>query len=170
MDFAQASCTEFVTVLASNAPVPGGGGASALVGAIGTALGNMVGSLTVGKKKYADVEEEMVALKAKCDAIQADLLRLIAKDAEVFAPLAKAYGLPKETEEERAYKAKILEECTVAACSVPRHPAREAVMAAARIRLMILFFILSLLLIFSSPIKTFLVIFRFFVTFSPELY
>ena len=61
----------------------------------------------------------MVALKAKCDAIQADLLALIAKDAEVFAPLAKAYGLPKETEEERAYKAKILEECTVAACSVP---------------------------------------------------
>ena len=119
MDFAQASCTEFVTVLASNAPVPGGGGASALVGAIGTALGNMVGSLTVGKKKYADVEEEMVALKAKCDAIQADLLALIAKDAEVFAPLAKAYGLPKETEEERVYKAKILEECTVAACSVP---------------------------------------------------
>ena len=117
MDFAQASCTEFVTVLASNAPVPGGGGASALVGAIGTALGNMVGSLTVGKKKYA--EEEMVALKATCDAIQADLLALIAKDAEVFAPLAKAYGLPKETEEERAYKAKILEECTVAACSVP---------------------------------------------------
>ena len=119
MDFAQASCTEFVTVLASNAPVPGGGGASALVGAIGTALGNMVGSLTVGKKKYADVEEEMVALKARCDAIQADLLALIARDAEVFAPLAKAYGLPKDTEEERAYKAKVLEECTVNACSVP---------------------------------------------------
>ena len=51
MDFAQASCTEFVTVLASNAPVPGGGGASALVGAIGTALGKMVGSLTLGKKR-----------------------------------------------------------------------------------------------------------------------
>ena len=119
MDFANASCTEFVTVLASNAPVPGGGGASALVAAIGTALGNMVGSLTVGKKKYADVEEEMVALKAKCDAIQADLLALIARDAEVFAPLAKAYGLPKETEEEKAYKAKVLEECTVNACSVP---------------------------------------------------
>ena len=119
MDFAQASCTEFVTVLASNAPVPGGGGASALVGAIGTALGNMVGSLTVGKKKYADVEEEMLALKAKCDAIQADLLALIAKDAEVFAPLAKAYGLPKDTEEEKAYKAKVLEECTLTACSVP---------------------------------------------------
>ena len=55
--------------LASKAPVPGGGGASALVGAVGTALGNMVGSLTVGKKKYADVEEEMYELKAKCDQL-----------------------------------------------------------------------------------------------------
>ena len=56
MGFSTVPCNEFVEVLASKAPVPGGGGASALVGAIGTALGNMVGSLTVGKKKYADVE------------------------------------------------------------------------------------------------------------------
>ena len=55
MGFSTVPCNEFVEVLASKAPVPGGGGASALVGAIGTALGNMVGSLTVGKKKYADV-------------------------------------------------------------------------------------------------------------------
>ena len=96
MDFAQASCTEFVTVLASNAPVPGGGGASALVGAIGTALGNMVGSLTVGKKKYADVEEEIIALKGKCDQLQKDLLDQIALDAKGFEPLAKAYGIPKD--------------------------------------------------------------------------
>ena len=70
--------------LASKAPVPGGGGASALVGAVGTALGNMVGSLTVGKKKYADVEDEMYELKAKCDQLQKDFLRLIERDAEVF--------------------------------------------------------------------------------------
>ena len=57
MGFSTSTCTEFVEVLASKAPVPGGGGASALVGAVGTALGNMVGSLTVGKKKYADVED-----------------------------------------------------------------------------------------------------------------
>ena len=66
MGFSSSTCTEFVEVLASKAPVPGGGGASALVAAVGTALGNMVGSLTVGKKKYADVEEEMYELKAKC--------------------------------------------------------------------------------------------------------
>ena len=67
MDFAQASCTEFVTVLASNAPVPGGGGASALVGAVGTALGNMVGSLTVGGRRTADVAGETEALRPNCD-------------------------------------------------------------------------------------------------------
>jgi len=115
MDFAQASCTEFVNVLASNAPVPGGGGASALVGAIGTALGNMVGSLTVGKKKYADVEEEIIALKAKCDALQEELLEQIAQDAIGFEPLSKAYGIPKDNPD----RDRILEEATVVACRVP---------------------------------------------------
>ena len=115
MDFAQASCTEFVTVLASNAPVPGGGGASALVAAIGTALGNMVGSLTVGKKKYADVEAEIIALKAKCDSLQKDLLDQIAADAKGFEPLAKAYGIPKDDPN----RGQILEDGTVVACQVP---------------------------------------------------
>ena len=65
MDMTMESCRKFVEVLASDAPAPGGGGAAALVGAIGTALGNMVGSLTLGKKKYAAVEEEINALKAR---------------------------------------------------------------------------------------------------------
>ena len=65
MGFSTSTCTEFVEVLSSKAPVPGGGGASALVAAVGTALGNMVGSLTVGKKKYADVED----LNRKADAM-----------------------------------------------------------------------------------------------------
>ena len=115
MDVANASCREIVTVLASNAPVPGGGGASALVAAIGTALGNMVGSLTVGKKKYADVEEEIIALKAKCDQLQQDLLDQIAADAKGFEPLAKAYGIPKDDPN----RDQILEEATLVACQVP---------------------------------------------------
>ena len=110
MGFSTSTCTEFVEVLASKAPVPGGGGASALVGAVGTALGNMVGSLTVGKKKYADVEEEMWELKGKCDQLQKDFLRLIERDAEVFEPLSKAYGMPKETEEEKV-PMEIMEKC-----------------------------------------------------------
>ena len=115
MDFTQKSCREFVEVLASNAPVPGGGGAAALVGALGTALGNMVGSLTVGKKKYADVEAEIIALKAKCDALQKDLLDQVPADAVGFEPLAKAYGIPKDNPD----RDRILEEATLVACQVP---------------------------------------------------
>ncbi len=119
MGFTQNTCEEFVEVLASKAPVPGGGGASALVGAVGMALGNMVGSLTVGKKKYADVEADIIALKEKATALQADFLRLVDRDAEVFEPLSKAYGMPKETEEEKAEKARVMAIVLKDACSVP---------------------------------------------------
>ncbi len=119
MGFSTVPCNEFVEVLASKAPVPGGGGASALVGAVGTALGNMVGSLTVGKKKYADVEEEMWQLKSKADTLQKELLALVERDAEVFEPLSKAYGMPRETEEEKAEKARVMEIVLKDACSVP---------------------------------------------------
>ena len=73
MDFTQNTCRDFVTVLASSAPVPGGGGAAALVGAVGTALGNMVGSLTVGKKKYADVEDDVQRMLADAEAVRLSL-------------------------------------------------------------------------------------------------
>lgn len=119
MGFTKGSCEEFVDVLASKAPVPGGGGASALVGAIGMALGNMVGSLTVGKKKYADVEADIIALKEKATALQADFLRLVEADAEAFEPLAKAYGMPRETEEEKAEKARVMAIVLKDACAVP---------------------------------------------------
>ena len=117
VDFTQNSCREFVEVLASNAPVPGGGGAAALVGAIGTALGNMVGSLTVGKKKYASVEAEIIELKKKCDDLQTALLDQVPADAEGFEPLAKAYGIPKDDPN----RDKVLEEATIVACRVPMH-------------------------------------------------
>jgi formiminotetrahydrofolate cyclodeaminase len=110
---------EFIDILASAAPTPGGGGASALVGAIGVALGNMVGSLTVGKKKYADVQDDIKALKAKSDALQDKLLALIDADAEAFEPLSKAYGLPSGTDEEKAEKARIMEEALVVASGAP---------------------------------------------------
>ena len=119
MGFTKGTCEEFLEVLASKAPVPGGGGASALVGAIGMALGNMVGSLTVGKKKYADVEADILALKEKATALQADFLRLVEADAEAFEPLAKAYGMPRETEEEKAEKARVMAIVLKDACAVP---------------------------------------------------
>lgn len=117
MDMTLASCREFVSVLASDAPAPGGGGAAALVGAIGTALGNMVGSLTVGKKKYAAVEAEIIALKAKCDDLQKQLLDQVEADEVNFLPLAKAYGIPKDDPN----RDKVMEEATIIACSTPMH-------------------------------------------------
>ena len=117
MDMTLESCRKFVEVLASSAPAPGGGGAAALVGASGTALGNMGGSLTVGKKKYADVEAEIIALKEKCDALQTELLDQVEADDKGFVPLAKAYGIPKDDPNRDA----ILEEATITACAVPMH-------------------------------------------------
>ncbi len=117
MDMTMESCREFVKVLASDAPAPGGGGAAALVGAIGTALGNMVGSLTVGKKKYAEVEAEIVALKAKCDALQTELLDQVEADEVNFLPLAKAYSIPKDDPSRDT----VMEEATVIACQTPMH-------------------------------------------------
>ncbi len=115
MDMTMESCRRFVSVLASDAPAPGGGGAAALVGAIGTALGNMVGSLTVGKKKYAAVEAEIIALKAKCDALQTQLLDQVEADEVNFLPLARAYGIPKDDPNRDA----VMEEATLIACSTP---------------------------------------------------
>ena len=115
MDMTLETSRKFVEVLASDAPAPGGGGAAALVGAIGTALGNMVGSLTVGKKKYADVQDEIIALKAKCDALQTELLNQVEMDEVNFLPLAKAYGIPKDDPN----RDQIMEDATIIACSTP---------------------------------------------------
>ena len=106
---------EFVSAVASKAPAPGGGGAAALVGAIGAALGNMVGALTVGKKKYAEVEDEICALMVQCDRLQEELLSQIDADAEGFLPLAKAYSLPKDAPD----RENIMLEATLMACVAP---------------------------------------------------
>jgi methenyltetrahydrofolate cyclohydrolase len=119
MSMLNQSCSNFLEVLASKAPVPGGGGAAALGGAIGMALSNMVGNLTVGKKKYAEVEDEVKELIAKGDKVIAELKALVDEDAKVFEPLSKAYGLPKDTPEQIAYKEKVLEKCSKDACDGP---------------------------------------------------
>lgn len=113
------SCKEFTDALASGAPVPGGGGASALVGALGTALGSMVGNLTLGKKKYESVQDDIKAILEKAQLLKEQLLSLVDKDAEVFEPLSKAYGLPKNTEEEKRKRDEIMENALRMACSVP---------------------------------------------------
>jgi len=115
MSYVSNTCTEFVDILASKAAVPGGGGASALVGAVGMALGSMVGSLTVGKKKYADVEADIIAIMGKAAALQSLLLKLVDDDAVAFEPLSKAYGIPKDD----PARAEIMEEALRSASSVP---------------------------------------------------
>ena len=119
MSMLDKSCSDFLEVLASKAPVPGGGGAAALGGAVGMALSNMVGNLTVGKKKYAEVEEEVKELIAKGEEIIEELKRLVDEDAAVFEPLSKAYGLPKDTPEQIAYKEQVMEKCSKDACEGP---------------------------------------------------
>ena len=113
------SCEEFVEILASKSPVPGGGGGAALVGALGTALGNMVGSLTVGNPKYADVESDIIKLNEEAQALEAQLIELIARDAIVFEPLSKAYGMPKSTDEEKAKKEEVMQACLKECVAVP---------------------------------------------------
>lgn len=121
---AQKSCVDFVDVLASKAAVPGGGGAAALAGAIGMALGSMVCNLTTGKKKYAQYEEAIQEILVKAGKLQEELLSMIDKDAEGFYPLSKAYGLPTSTEEEKQYKAETMEKCLKVACEVPMNIVR----------------------------------------------
>lgn len=119
MKFADISCKDFVDQLASKNPVPGGGGAAALVGAIGTALSSMVGNLTTGKKKYAEFEEDIQRILKRAQELQQDLMKMIDEDAENFLPLSKAYGMPKDTEEERRLKEETLEKALKQACQVP---------------------------------------------------
>lgn len=113
--FIERSCADFTAVLASREPVPGGGGAAALVGALGTALCSMVGNLTVGRKKYAAVEADVRAVLKRADALQARLLGLVDQDAEAFEPLSRAYSLPKDDPERNT----TLESVTRLACQAP---------------------------------------------------
>ena len=119
MEMMERTCSQFLAELASKAPTPGGGGTAALVGAAGVALGNMVGNLTTGKKKYAAVEEKIQALNAKAETLRKDLEALVQEDAEAFAPLAAAYGLPKDTPEQAADKERVMETALTRAALVP---------------------------------------------------
>ena len=117
---------EFLAELSSKKPTPGGGGAAALGGAARVSLGQMVINLTLGKKKYADVEEEMKELLEQLETLKAEFLHLADEDARVFAPLAAAYGLPGTTDEEKKRKAEVLEGHLLTASLVPLHVMEDA--------------------------------------------
>ena len=115
MKFAEESLENFAALLASNSPVPGGGGAAAMAGALGVALCSMAGTFTVGKKKYADVEDDIKNILKKAEILRKNLLALVDEDAKNFEPLSRAYAIPKND----PARAEIMEEALLKACEVP---------------------------------------------------
>jgi len=105
--------------LSSNSPTPGGGNVSALCGALAASLGTMVCNLTIGKKKYADVETEIISLKEKLVLFQNDFIELAQRDNEAFDKVMEAFKLPKESEQEKEIRNSKIEEATINAAEVP---------------------------------------------------
>jgi len=102
---ANSSLVTFLDDLASERPTPGGGGAAAVSGAIGAALVSMVANLTIGKKNYEAVREDLEAVNAKAEVLRAELIRAIDEDVVAFNSVMGAYGLPRATDEEKAKRA-----------------------------------------------------------------
>lgn len=116
---------DFLAETAGNAPVPGGGSISALNGAIATALTEMVANLTIGKKKYADVEGQMKTIATEAALIRERLIRDIDRDSEAYDRVFAAFKLPKETEEQIADRSRTIQDATKEAAMVPMQVAEE---------------------------------------------
>lgn len=127
MKMLEKPATQFLSELSSNAPVPGGGGASAAVGAFAAALGMMVTNLTIGKKKYADYEEDVKAVRDRLEGLRDQLIDLVDGDAVAFEPLSKAYSIPKDDPERDTIMENALYEASVVPMSI-----METVLAAAK--------------------------------------
>lgn len=117
---------DFVATTASNEPVPGGGSIAALSGALAAALAEMVANLTIGKKKYVEVDSEMRGIVEALEVKRQELIELIDKDASSFDGVMKAFKLPKETDEEKAARTKAIQDETKYAASVPLQTAKIA--------------------------------------------
>lgn len=117
----------FMSRVASSDPTPGGGSVAAHVGALAAAVAQMVSALTVGRKKYAAVEEEMKAIALEASALRRELTGLVVRDAASYDTVSAAYKLPKETEVEQAARAKAVREGLIFAAEVPLETARAAV-------------------------------------------
>ncbi len=120
---------EFVDTVASDAPVPGGGSVSALVGGIGSALLEMVSNLTIGRKKYAEYEEEMIKLRIEVMELKDELLTLMEKDSESYEEVMKCYSMPKSTDEEKAERSASIQQCLYEAALTPLEVAKTCLRA-----------------------------------------
>lgn len=115
------SFEDFADVLAAKEPVPGGGGAAAMAGALGVALCSMVGNYTTGKKAYAAVEQDVQRMLMEARDVRLRLLGLVQRDADTFVPLSRAYALPRDDPKRQ----EILEEVTKSACAAPLEIMRQ---------------------------------------------
>jgi formiminotetrahydrofolate cyclodeaminase len=113
------SLKNYLEELSSNSPTPGGGNVSALSGSLACNLGIMVCNLTIGKKKYTNVEEEMEAIKSNLESLNESFLELAARDNLAFDKVMEAYKLPKESDDQKKLRSKKIEEATLAAAVVP---------------------------------------------------
>lgn len=121
---------KFLDALASQSATPGGGSAAAIIGAMGAALVSMICNLTIGKKKYADVEPEMKDVLAKAEALRHKLTGMIEDDVKAFDAVMGAYGMAKETDQQKAARDKAIQAALKQATDVPMrccHAAREVI-------------------------------------------
>jgi formiminotetrahydrofolate cyclodeaminase len=123
----QKSLTEFLDALASSAPAPGGGSVSALSGALGAALVSMVCNLTLGKKKYADVQDDIEALVTQSEALRHELTDLLEADVKAYTGVSQAYKLPRQTPDEKAARSAAIQEALKQATIPPMQIAETCV-------------------------------------------
>ncbi len=119
MKLAEMQVTEFVNLMASDAPAPGGGSAAALEGALGAALTAMVCALTVGKKKYADVHELAVESQKKAEELKARFVDVMDRDTEAFNAVSAVFAMPKDTDEQKAARKAAMQEALKGCTKTP---------------------------------------------------
>ena len=121
------SLSEILRESASSAPTPGGGSVSGIAAAFAAAMAAMVGNLTIGKKKYKDVEAEVTVLRDKALDLMSTFEALVEEDISQFAKFMEAYRLPKNTQEEKQKREQVLQQALKGATETPLKVARACV-------------------------------------------
>jgi formiminotetrahydrofolate cyclodeaminase len=125
MGYLEEPLKTYSDALASGEPTPGGGSAAALVGALGSALNSMVANFTVGREKYADVEDDVQRLLRESERVRAELQRLTQADTEAYGQVATAQRMSRDTDEQKAARRAAMQEALKAAAGVPRDALRS---------------------------------------------
>lgn len=129
-DYIDGSIRTFLDKLATSSPEPGGGSVAALAGALGAGLVSMVASLTVGKAKYVDVQDDIKVLLGRSEAVREALQALVQKDTEVYGAVSEAMKLPRDTEEQKEARDRLMQAALIEAAKVPLAIAEESLAVA----------------------------------------